>query len=97
MKKAIVLLLLTNLTTCFYLWYYKHNYETMVQLSEISEKYGQEFLLVTTFKRSNGYANVFATPTIFRSLEECVKTETEWNSDKSSTGSIWRCENYRKP
>ena len=94
MRKVIIALVITNIISLIGVWYFKHNYEGMVSLAEFSEKLHQECLMTTKIVVNDGYARVFATPTIFRTLEDCNKYETDWNANGTMGTILWHCEKY---
>lgn len=96
MKKVCAALVMTNLASLFGLWFYKHNYDGMVSLADFGAQLHKEYLLVTPLLRQDGHTNIVATPTIFRTMEQCKKTESDWNEKKIMPGAQWRCEEYGK-
>jgi hypothetical protein len=94
MKISLAILLITNLLSLAGLFLYKHNLDSMNSVVELERTLKQEFLMTAPIKFPDGYTRLFATPTIFRSLEKCVKYANDWNLKPIFPGNVWSCEKY---
>jgi len=95
LKKAVIVLVITNLATLAWLAIVQHNLDAMYSLAEFNRKLKMEFLAESSRTTPAGYTNVYAAASIFRTLEDCVKFANTMNEHPDFPGQIYSCKEYQ--